>query len=149
MCYNSLAFVFSETWEKKATEQIFLQISHSLPSQLGKTDISLRAFIGFYLSWSLHYEYANIQQQPLFFSLWVSVVLLKTVEITCKSFGKLWCVCLVTQSFATPRTAAHRAPLSVGFPRQEYCSGLPFPPPSTVVQIKSKMWSSMNQYKIK
>ena len=26
-------------------------------------------------------------------------------------------------------TAAHQAPLSIGFPRQEYSSGLPFPPP--------------------
>ena len=25
--------------------------------------------------------------------------------------------------------AAHQAPLTVGFPRQEYFSGLPFPPP--------------------
>ena len=28
--------------------------------------------------------------------------------------------------FATPWTAAHQAPLSTGFPRQEYWSGLPF-----------------------
>ena len=33
------------------------------------------------------------------------------------------------QLFATPWTVAHQAPLSVGFPRQEYWSGLPFPPP--------------------
>ena len=26
-------------------------------------------------------------------------------------------------------TIAHLAPLSIGFPRQEYWSGLPFPPP--------------------
>ena len=26
-------------------------------------------------------------------------------------------------------TEAHQAPLSMGFPRQEYWSGLPFPPP--------------------
>ena len=26
----------------------------------------------------------------------------------------------------TPGTVAHLAPLSEGFPRQEYCSGLPF-----------------------
>ena len=26
-------------------------------------------------------------------------------------------------------TVAHQVPLSVGFSRQEYCSGLPFPPP--------------------
>ena len=32
-------------------------------------------------------------------------------------------------SFATPWTVACQAPLSMGFPRQEYWSGLPFPPP--------------------
>ena len=31
--------------------------------------------------------------------------------------------------FAIPLTVAHQAPLSMGFPRQEYWSGLPFPPP--------------------
>jgi len=30
---------------------------------------------------------------------------------------------------ATPWTAAHQAPLSLGFSRQEHWSGLPFPPP--------------------
>ena len=34
-------------------------------------------------------------------------------------------VCL----FATPWTVAHQALLSMGFLKQEYCSGLPFPPP--------------------
>ena len=29
----------------------------------------------------------------------------------------------------TPETAAHQAPLSLGFPRQEHWSGLPFPSP--------------------
>ena len=29
----------------------------------------------------------------------------------------------------TPWTAAHQAPLSMGFSRQEHWSGLPFPPP--------------------
>ena len=31
--------------------------------------------------------------------------------------------------FAIPQTVAHQAPLSMGFSRQEYWSGLPFPPP--------------------
>ena len=31
--------------------------------------------------------------------------------------------------FATPWTVAHQALLSIGFPKQEYWSGLPFPPP--------------------
>ena len=31
--------------------------------------------------------------------------------------------------FSTPWTVACQAPLPMGFPRQEYWSGLPFPPP--------------------
>ena len=31
------------------------------------------------------------------------------------------------QLYATPRTVASQAPLSMGFPKQEYWSGLPFP----------------------
>ena len=33
------------------------------------------------------------------------------------------------QLFATPGTVAYQAPLSMGFSRQEYWSGLPFPSP--------------------
>ena len=33
------------------------------------------------------------------------------------------------QSFVTPWTIAHQAPLSMGFARQEYWSRSPFPPP--------------------
>ena len=33
------------------------------------------------------------------------------------------------QLFATSLTVVHQASLSVGFPRQEYWSGLPFSPP--------------------
>ena len=33
------------------------------------------------------------------------------------------------QLFVTPWTIAHQAPLSTGFSRQEYWSGLPCPPP--------------------
>ena len=32
-------------------------------------------------------------------------------------------------TLCTPWTAAHQAPLSIGFPKQEYWSGLPFPSP--------------------
>ena len=37
---------------------------------------------------------------------------------------------------ATPETAAHQAPLSLGFSRQEHWSGLPFPSP----MHESKTW---------
>ena len=33
--------------------------------------------------------------------------------------------------FATPRTVAYQAPPSIGFSRQEYWSGVPFPSPGT------------------
>ena len=44
---------------------------------------------------------------------------------------RLLCVCALSrvQLFATLWTVAHQAPLSREFPRQEYWSGLPFPPP--------------------
>ena len=39
------------------------------------------------------------------------------------------CTLSRVQLYATPWTVARQAPLSMGFPRQEYWSGLPFPPP--------------------
>ena len=44
------------------------------------------------------------------------------------------CVCMLScfscvQLFVTPWTVARPAPLSMGFSRQEYWSGLPCPPP--------------------
>ena len=38
------------------------------------------------------------------------------------------------QLFATPWTAAHQAPLSMGCSRQEYWSGLPFPCPKDLLE---------------
>ena len=35
----------------------------------------------------------------------------------------------MSHSSATPWVVAQMAPLSMGFPRHEYWSGLPFPPP--------------------
>ena len=48
---------------------------------------------------------------------------------------RLFVVCLaasvVSDSFANSCTAARQAPLYMGFSRQEYWSGLPFPPPGS------------------
>ena len=43
----------------------------------------------------------------------------------------MFVLCLVTpvQLFVTPWTMVHQIPLSMGFPRQEYWSGLSFPSP--------------------
>ena len=50
------------------------------------------------------------------------------------------CVQLLScgQLFGTPWTVANQAPLSVGFPRQEHWSGLPFPPPGDLPSLGIK-----------
>ena len=54
---------------------------------------------------------------------------------------------------ATPWTAAHQAPLSLGFSRQEYWSGLPFPSPMHAcmlsrfsrVRLYATLWTAAHQ----
>ena len=41
----------------------------------------------------------------------------------------------------TPWTVAHQAPLSMGYSRQEYWSGLPFPSPGHLTDPGIKSWS--------
>ena len=47
--------------------------------------------------------------------------------------------------FMTPWTVACQAPWSMGFPRQEYWSGLPFPPPGDLpnpgIKLGLSQWS--------
>ena len=59
----------------------------------------------------------------------------------------LVCVCCIlscVQLLATPWTFTHQAPLSMGFPRQEYWSGLPFPSPRAIPSPGIKTASSPN-----
>ena len=51
------------------------------------------------------------------------------VEIENFMFILLFHHSVVSDSFATPWIVAHQAPLSMGFPRQEYWSRLLFPSP--------------------
>ena len=44
----------------------------------------------------------------------------------------------MSDSFASPWTSAHQAPLSVGIPRQEHCSGLSFHPPCDLLEPEIK-----------
>ena len=39
------------------------------------------------------------------------------------------CSLVVSDSFVTPWTVGHQAPLSMGFSKKEYWTGLPFPSP--------------------
>ena len=42
----------------------------------------------------------------------------------------------MSNSFVTPWTVGHGAPLSMGFPGQEYCNRLPFPSPGYIPDPK-------------
>ena len=50
----------------------------------------------------------------------------------CGSGGLVVKSCL---TLAIPCTVAHQAPLSMGFPRQEYWNGLPFPSPDDLPNL--------------
>ena len=61
-------------------------------------------------------------------------------HIACvQSLSRVWL-------FATPWTISHQAPLSTGFPRQEYWSGLPFPAPGDFpnpgIELRSPTWQA-------
>ena len=57
-----------------------------------------------------------------------------SVKVKVKSLSRV-------RLFATPRTLTYQAPWSMGFPRQEYWSGLPFPSPGDLpsrgIELKS------------
>ena len=48
-------------------------------------------------------------------------------------------------ALVTPQTVAHQAPLSMGFPRQEHWSGLPFPSPGDLPDPRIEPTSSALQ----
>ena len=67
----------------------------------------------------------------------------RTLEWAAISFSNAWKWKVKVKSLshvrplATPQTAAYQAPPSMGFPRQEYSSGLPFPSPGDLPDLAS------------
>ena len=59
---------------------------------------------------------------------------MSAVECTVVVVGGAGLVAKSNPTFVTPWTVAHQAPLSMGFHRQEYWSGLPRPPPGNLSQ---------------
>ena len=56
-------------------------------------------------------------------------ILVLSLTLTLKSLSHVWL-------FATPRTVAYQAPLSMEFFRQEYWSGVPFTSPSIIISVQ-------------
>ena len=50
----------------------------------------------------------------------------------------------MSDSFVTPWTVAHQAPLSMGFPRQEYWSRVPLPSPGDLPDLGLQLESPVS-----
>ena len=81
-------------------------------------------------------------------SLVPGILQARTLEWVAISFSNAWkwkvkvkSLCRV-QLFATPWTAAHQAPPSMRFSRQEYWSGVPLPSPTKALGDTTLEWSS-------
>ena len=87
----------------------------------------------FFTNWALR-EALELSMSWCHDELWVSWWTLKPHIY---SYKTIVCVCvLVTQlcpTFVTQWTVAHQSSLSMGFSRQEYWSGLPFPSPDNII----------------
>ena len=76
----------------------------------------------------------------------------RTLEWVAISFSNAWKWKVKVQSLspvqllATPWTAAHQAPLSMGFSRQEYWSGVPLPSPSAYIKLFKNLSSLLECY---
>ena len=62
-------------------------------------------------------------------------------RVTQVLFPHVWGVLITSDSFMTPGTVALQAPLSMGFSRQGYWSGLPFPPPGDLLDSGIELMS--------
>ena len=71
----------------------------------------------------------------------------KTLDWVAISFSNAWKWKLKSlsrvQLFITPWTAAYQAPLSMGFSRQEYWSGLPLPSLAPILSVYSVICNSL------
>ena len=75
-----------------------------------------------------------VQHYPLTFDQQGAFLLMYSVSLDPKEVGLLLLLPPLShfshvQLCATPEMTAHQAPPSLGFPRQEHWSGLPFPSP--------------------
>ena len=79
--------------------------------------------------WLIH---INVWQKPLQYCKVISLHLVKIIGGKKRVYLLLFS-CKSCLTLAAPWTAACQAPLCMGFPRQEYWSGLPIPSPTVCV----------------
>ena len=122
----------------------YVQFSFILPFlNLNLISLSLKKF---FLLWRLlvKISYIILQQIPLNFMtflFWMVTYFHSTYNSKKKLFNSMLLLLLLSRFShvrlsATPQTAAHQAPPSLGFSREEHWNGLPFPSP----MHESKKW---------
>ena len=83
----------------------------------------------------ISYSQCQTPSRYSIFMKWIKNEIIQNPKLGNRRCKYKSCVCVYTQIFScvqlfgTPWTMAHQAPLSMGFSRQEYWSGLPCAPP--------------------
>ena len=88
---------------------------------------------------NIQWDYLFAHLTNIVFIWWFSLLIFNLIIVICS-------VAKSCPTLVTPWSVAHQVPLSMGFPRQEYCSGLSFPSLGNycycccVVQLLSHVW---------
>ena len=114
-----------------------------------KEDLDLDLFL--HLNVQLFYLCLFKKKNYPFFIKWPLLFRQRSFDYICMSLflGSVFCcrgicsavslqLCLI---LCAPRTVAHQPPLSMGFSKQEYWDGLPFPPPGDLPHQRMKLMS--------
>ena len=104
-----------------------------------RTQNSCHRFVIFSVVHLVHIDFVHflsfILRYFVFFSCYLAILILYACVLSHFSCVRL---------FVSRWTVAHQAPLSMGFPRQEYCCGLPCPPPRDLPEPGIKPASLMS-----
>ena len=144
------SFMYTDVWDEH-TRSEFLDATYEILDD---------CFWLWFLSWNhiLFCKWSNsthwgdkMEKTPLSLKCWHKYekccsCLMTSWSIVFNTLCVCVCVCVCVLShvrlLVTPWTVAHQALLSIGFPRQEYWSGLPFPTLwlPTVIYGKTRLW---------
>ena len=120
---NSLTLVFANSESRAASGLVWLKLSNGTIHRLYYYYLSPTHCLLFSLPSLLFLSYSFFKQykfHPNDLRCWDDII---GTQLLLSSHR------VMSNAFATPWTLAHQAPLSMGFPRQEYWSGLPFSSP--------------------
>ena len=125
--------------------QIETALVESTLSWLWKMDIYVQLLAPYWLILLSHFSRVRLSVTPIDGSSPGSpvpgILQARTLEWVAISFSNAWKWKVKVKSlshvwlFATPWTAAYQAPLSMGFSRQEYWSGVPLPSPIISIRV--------------